>query len=302
MYGVSSEQVTHIWGRMQETMPTQPSDLRALHSSLFLLATNVSWDQLADCQPLWTSSGVNERTLRRDFNRIGDLFLAHPLMNPMLRFSHTIPWMEQVTVIVDATTVQCRAKREVRRGRDDDENEPVIVDRTYSGKTRTRCFKIEIHTTMCGVPIFARRCVAGSMHDARLFKEGSKLYQHYTWETFLVDLGYEGCGHVLTPFKRRRGEQLSADDALFNKKHGLVRSRIERLFSFMDLFRCFWHTEHNEKWLDRAVAIVLNVFYSLFASQPQYGDAVPLDLASLEKQSAGAAAGAVCRYQPIDVG
>ena len=85
-------------------------------------------------------------------------------------------------------------------------------------------------------------------------------------------MGYFGCDHCVTGYKRQHLMPLDEEEKWFNDRHALIRSRIERLFSFMDIWRIFSYCEHNEVYLERASAIALNVFYIMFASESQYDD------------------------------
>lgn len=56
----------------------------------------------------------------------------------------------------------------------------------------------------------------------------------------------------------------------FNNTLGVVRSRIERLFSFFDLFSFFGGTDYDAENASAAMKIIVAVFYAILASNPQY--------------------------------
>jgi hypothetical protein len=100
-----------------------------------------------------------------------------------------------------------------------------------------------------------------------------KLFRHYKGEYFLGDYGYDGCSHCLVPFKHADVNiPLPDKERHFNRIHRTVRSRVERLFAFFDVFRFFGYTAHEEAWVMNAVIIVVNLFYLLYCTQPHYTD------------------------------
>ena len=278
MYGVTREQLAQFYAELQAVHGTNvtSTDLRRLKSSLCLCALNCSWEQLSDLQVIWTGPEdlpVSVRNLRENFHRIADLCRSPSLMNPSLRFRHGVPWLSEVTCMLDVTTIPCRAKKPHMKF--DPRSQTVKrKDSTYSGKHGEHCFKIEFWLTLAGVPIFFRGPVVGSVHDARIYQDtmthGTYLFEHHKDEIFLADLGYVGCYHCLVPYKTPNKGMLEDDQLRVNERLALVRSRVERFFAHVDKFRFFWATDHDLSWIKDAVQIVSVLAYGLLAGEPQY--------------------------------
>ena len=276
VFGISRAQAGVIWGLLRERI-TDPhrGDERAWYSTLAAMSTALPWETLVTMQPLWLASSepaIGERQLIRDFDRIYSVLKEHPLANSDIRYAHLLDELPNVTCIVDGTVIPVR-QRNKEDVWDDALQRYKTVDRNYSGKHKEICLKVEFWVDLAGVPIFCRGAVPGSCHDARLFKEpptGEKLLPHFINEYFLCDSGYEGCPHCITPYKKHPHEELTEEQKYFNDRLALVRSRVERFFSFLDVFRVFTYCEHDESWLTKAAYICLNIFYTLFASHPQY--------------------------------
>ena len=171
MYGISHEQVNQVYSELQRVHGAVigEKDMRRLKSSLCMCALNCTWEQLHDLQGLWTSPNdppVSIRALREDFSRTAKLLSSPHLMNPNLRFQHGVPWLSDVTCIVDVTTIPCRARKK-HTVWDSTRGEYVQKDATYSGKHHEHCFKVEFWMTLAGVPFFFRGPVNGTIHDAK---------------------------------------------------------------------------------------------------------------------------------------
>jgi len=283
MFGISKLQVRALFERVAEKMNAvnerpRHEDLRAFYSSFAAVATGVTWDQLVEMQPCWLTrveAPVSERVLRDDFKRVVLLLERFPLMNPELRFRYYHPAFPAVTAMLDATVVHVRSRRPCEVAA-----QVATKDANYSGKHKMICFKAEVWCTMNGIPIAFRGVTEGSVHDTRLFKSGrcadgtrEHLLDHAKGEYWLADLGYQGCAHCLVPFKHAAGqEDLPAAEKKFNTHHARIRSRIERLFALLDVFRCFTYCEHEAEWLTGAFRIALNALHVILASKPQYSD------------------------------
>eukprot|EP00760_Papus_ankaliazontas_P008007 PhM_4_TR13639/c2_g2_i7/m.13171 len=113
------------------------------------------------------------------------------------------------------------------------------------------------------------------MHDAALYQGRTPLFVHNKDEMWLGDLGYKGCSHCLVPFKKKQGQdELPIPQAMYNTRHGLIRSRVERFFRKMRHFRVFKSTEHKMPFIESAAAIVLNVMYLTHARGNEYPNVV----------------------------
>lgn len=63
---------------------------------------------------------------------------------------------------------------------------------------------------------------------------------------------------------------LNDDQKRFNNTLSVVRSRIERLFSFFDLFGFFSGTDLDADNATAAMNIIVAIFYSILCDAPQY--------------------------------
>ena len=100
-------------------------------------------------------------------------------------------------------------------------------------------------------------------------------FPHYQWERWLGDLGYDTSkqkSHCVTPYKKPRDGTLSDTQLWFNKRHMLARSRVERLFSFLDIFRIFTFCSHELTFLHEAMVLACSTMYLLVGENPQYSD------------------------------
>lgn len=279
MFGISREQVDQLIGVLAQRLAEKDQELskgdrRGVHSSLAAMATGVTWEQLQDMQPLWTDTPVEKRTLRRDFETTYALFKKAQLMDPTIRFQHQHPCFPKVTLLVDGVAIPVRVRRtEVTH----DEEGAVArrIDRNYSGKHREVCVKLEVWCTMNGIPVHVKGPFEGRAHDARNYASGD-LLPHLEGELFLADLGYQGCAHCIVPYKKQRGVDVPERERWFNARHGLIRSRIERLFSFLHKFRVFKGADRCEDWVFKAMYIALSIFFCLYSNAPQYDDCRPM--------------------------
>jgi hypothetical protein len=73
----------------------------------------------------------------------------------------------------------------------------------------------------------------------------------------MLKVGFVTVPHTVTPFKAKRGDQLTPEQARFNSVIALVRSRVERMFAY----------ETNVKGcMTTAVAIM----FLILGNDPQY--------------------------------
>eukprot|EP00760_Papus_ankaliazontas_P016752 PhM_4_TR16826/c2_g7_i2/m.47915 len=93
---------------------------------------------------------------------------------------------------------------------------------------------------------------------------------HNPSEIFLGDMGYVGCKHILHPYKTYGSRKLTAKQKKFNDNISNIRARVERYFSFLNIFRCFTFCDHEAAWLQNAMTIATNIMYCVLATNPQY--------------------------------
>lgn len=180
--------------------------------------------------------------------------------------------MLHVTAQVDGTVIPVRQREKIKVWNTDDEAWQSR-DLNFSGKHGEICVKFEVWATMDGIPFWVRGGVPGSWHDARLFDSHRfPFFEHFENELFCADLGYLGLDHCWCPEKAKHGVAMTDDDAKFNQRHSLLRSRIEQLFAWLDVFRVFSFCDHNEEYLHGAVSIATNIFYSIYGCAQAYSD------------------------------
>jgi hypothetical protein len=258
---------------------------------VFSLRVGVSWEKCADAililklgcsaEQLAALSfrGVSERQLRRDFVEVGEAVEAKwgSLVDPTVRFSHTWWGMPFVTCAVDGTVVPCRAtggERITQTGKRTIQN--------FSGKYRIRCKKFEVWVTMYGVPFAFRGLIFGAEHDVWFWEHTVFPFPHKENELFLGDSGYFGWQHFLLPFKKNEAagavvlRQVGGKDLTvrryWNKCHSKWRSRVERLFAFIDGWAFSRNCQHGDTWLKLAYGILVAFLHGLMLAKPNSYD------------------------------
>jgi hypothetical protein len=66
-------------------------------------------------------------------------------------------------------------------------------------------------------PIWFQGLNIGTMADCNLWKQHVPPLE--PWELWLADLAYISCPHLVTPFKRPRGGQLTDEEKNYNEQH-----------------------------------------------------------------------------------
>lgn len=267
--------------------------------ALALIANNFKWQAAADFHSLLSGVEVSAKTARRNFEEVAEICEFIPQKS--LRFRHRDPRFPGCTSIVDGTVVRCRNHRsevvlqkrsgsawveckpppsiadtyEEEQWLDElvekcvEERDPkyrlIRVDRTYSGKHGARCWKFDVFVTMAGVPFAFRGPVPGSTHDKKLYDLGT-MFEHGEREQVLADLGYVAARHCVVPFK---GE-VTEEQRHYNNHHAVVRSRIERFFAYLDVFKVFQGTDLQEANIKRCMTIAVAVMFAILAKDPQY--------------------------------
>ena len=227
-----------------------------LVDSMLMLINNLTWDSLQAV----SVRGVNERQLRRDFDCTARRVAARwfDVVDPQVRFSHTTPLLPYVTAILDGSPIPCRAT-----GGPHQTASGATTIKNFNGKYRIRCAKVEVWTTLQGVPIGFRGPVHGKNHDMSSFSPETPLpFTHLKSELFLGDSGYFGAAHQLLPFKKNEacGQELLDDGATtylryWNSVHSQYRSRVERFFAWSLRWKFLSACDHNLEWLRNAMVI-----------------------------------------------
>lgn len=276
--------------------------------ALAVIANNLKWTAAAEVFGLLTGQDTCPRSARRYFEEVADVCQKIPQKG--LRFVQREKLFPGATAIVDGTVVPCRAHRseialqkkcgaswveckpppsivgtweednwfedEVKKCVEDRDPKYrlVRVDRTYSGKHQDRCWKFDVFVTMGGVPFHFRGPVPGAVHDKKLY-EYATLFEHGEDEEVLADLGYVGARHCIVPFKGEVGEEQHH----YNNHHAVVRSRIERFFAYLNVFKVFRGTDMEEENISRCMTIAIAIMFCLLAKSPQYEVEAPAQLA-----------------------
>lgn len=228
-----------------------PKLFNAFCLTMCQLKLNLTWDACAALTPLFYPDMRDESTCRKDLVAVVDALEKTPWMDPLLRWNYSDPRWPGVTALLDCTTIRCRDLRRAN-GR----------DATFSGKHREHCWKLEVFTTVTGIPICFRGPALGSAHDMKVFHTlyDTAPFDHLEDEVWLGDLGYVSASHVVTPFKAGEDDgMLGTRLDAFNDTHSRVRSRIERTFAWLDRFHIFWETDCKERTVSRFVSIALNI-------------------------------------------
>ncbi len=150
-------------------------------SAFVLIKLNCTWDDLA------AIARRSEKALRRDFCDTAKAVRDANIVDANIRFRVNDANFPFVTALVDGSPVPCRQKQT------GDSN-------NYAPKYKVLAMKVELWTTVTGVPFAWRGPVSGSHHDTEIMQQPLP-FHHRRNELFLTDLGYVGCMHCLTPFK-----------------------------------------------------------------------------------------------------
>ena len=100
----------------------------------------------------------------------------------------------------------------------------------YHAKSPTNCaFKIQITCAFNHRIVHVSKCYRGSVHDITVLRE-SRLLEHTEEHIQIIaDKGYVGEQYVITPRKKPRGGELTAEDKDFNRSISSARAAIENI-------------------------------------------------------------------------
>eukprot|EP00760_Papus_ankaliazontas_P036563 PhM_4_TR8344/c3_g2_i3/m.17855 len=266
--GLTSEDSDLLWAKLNETGNPVPVTRAEFVLCLAMLRLNATDDQ---AEGLFALAGQNitKRTVTRRFEALSKFCSNNwkTLVDARQRFEH-VDTSLPATCMLDCTPIPCRF-----RGARVPNSQGQMIDENYSGKYRVVCFKMEIWTTMQGVPFAFRGPKPGSHHDMRFFDEDFP-FKHLKSEMFLGDAGYFGAPHVLLPFKSTCagrnvvlgtvGEGVNITMmAYWNRIHSTVRSRIERFFSWMMAWNIVHYCRRTDDFLEKAMTIIIFVEHTL---------------------------------------
>lgn len=109
----------------------------------------------------------------------------------------------------------------------------------YSGKSCLHSIKYEIGVhPETGCLVWISGPAPGAMHDAQLSRNSGVLDLIKWDELILADKGYQGLPQVLTPIKKPRGRDLTADEKEVNYVIGSRRWIVEHVIGRIKNFAC----------------------------------------------------------------
>ena len=116
----------------------------------------------------------------------------------------------------------------------------------YSGKKKRHTQKTEITMTTNGKIIDVSKCIAGSVHDITIRRNGNPLPPD---ADKYGDLGYQGwqkeSSNVHLPHKKPKKGQLTDQQRQENKDHSKIRIAVEHQFARLKKFRILGETYRN---------------------------------------------------------
>jgi DDE superfamily endonuclease/Helix-turn-helix of DDE superfamily endonuclease len=113
----------------------------------------------------------------------------------------------------------------------------------FSGKKKQHSAKTQISVSSRGRIIHVSKTYPGSVHDKRITDEEQigDLFPQLTLHT--LDSGYQGIveeypkHHIMIPIKKKKGQELSADDKKYNTGLSRIRVKVENGLSRIKKFR-----------------------------------------------------------------
>jgi hypothetical protein len=232
---------------------------------LYVARANVTWDLVSLASGIFFPRRISEREARRRFTEVATKIKSAEFVDPKIRFNaeHLDGRFPGCTAIVDVTPIYCRQLRKGFSQRGDP------IDTTYQPKYKTRVWKVEVWTTLSGIPIAWRGPVEGRVNDMRLFRQGGQPFHHTATEVFLADLGYIGGNHCMTSWKTGEPD-VGENKKEFENNLSIVRSRIERAFAWLLKYRFFEHSAFEIPMLDLLLAIVMATEHLMGKLYPHY--------------------------------
>jgi hypothetical protein len=149
------------------------------------------------------------------------------------------------TVIVDATE-QERAQPKATKKQENGKKavgRPKKQKKFFSGKTKMHALKTQIAVTPDGLIVHQSATVPGPMADSMLLRRARLMVNLPAGTRVIWDAGYVGMEkiypefEVVTPFKRKKGQDLSEDEREFNHQVSKVRIVVENVICRMKVFR-----------------------------------------------------------------
>ena len=195
----------------------------------------------------WLIFGLNRSNVCRNIQLILPV-LEQALPGP-IRAKTLKEFLEQFpefdTVIVDATE-QERAQPKAAKKQENGKKavgRPKKQRKFFSGKTKMHALKTQIAVTPDGLIVHQSATVPGPMADSMLLRRARLMVNLPTGTRVIWDAGYVGMEkiypefEVVTPFKRKKGQDLTEDEREFNHQVSKVRIVVENVICRMKLFR-----------------------------------------------------------------
>lgn len=125
----------------------------------------------------------------------------------------------------------------------------------HSGKKKCHTFKTQIVTNRKGLILYASDSSPGRPHDYKYFKqtEVPKWLEQNPDIKAYGDLGYQGVNkdypkaNFVIPIKRKRNQELTRSEKIFNTKHSKKRIIIEHTFANLKKYRILSEIYRNSK-------------------------------------------------------
>ncbi len=112
----------------------------------------------------------------------------------------------------------------------------------YHGKNPTNyAFKLQIACDFRHRIVHVSECYKGSVHDINILRESGLLEYVEENVQIIADKGYIGEPYVVTPKKKPRGGELTAEDKDFNRTISSARAAIENINQRMKQYAILGH-------------------------------------------------------------
>jgi len=136
----------------------------------------------------------------------------------------------------------------------------------YSGKHKTTGHNIQVASDLNGRLVYLSAPLAGSTHDAEAVRQLDLpgMLTSVRTGNAIGDKGYQGCG-IITPKKKRRGQDMTDHEKANNKPIHQLRATIERVIANVKTWRTL-HTDYRrpvETFEDTLDAIRGLIFFQL---------------------------------------
>ncbi|MEU5307086.1 transposase family protein [Streptomyces noursei] len=131
----------------------------------------------------------------------------------------------------------------------------------FSGKVRREGVNLQVITADEGKSLWLSPALPGGAHDVKAAREHDiiKVCEQLDLEV-LTDKGYQGAGGtVITPIKRRPGNELPNKHKKSNKVHAALRAPVERTISRIKQWRIFRHARISPNKLMSVAAAILTL-------------------------------------------